>query len=133
MPPTSRESSTPTPKDVPRVGFTCASYLPGHDVHYIPVLKISATRSHSQAHLDFTGDAFRLHVAEETQLVQTHNPQALRELIQELGGDCRWYPSLNYACWPDGEVRHWVNLSLEGLTPCISRQEAIQAEWETWT
>lgn len=133
MPPTPPDSSAPTPKDVPRVGFACASYLPGHDVHYIPVVKLSATRSHESATLDLGGDAFILRVADEANFVHTHNPQGLRGLIRDLGSACRWYPSFSYACWPDGEVRHWVNLSLEELTPCISREQALEAEWEAWT
>lgn len=116
---------------VPRAGFTCVSYLPGHDVHYIPVLKLSATRSHAPAKLDFTGDSFRLQIADESHLARTHNPEALRRLIEGRGGACRWYPSFSYASWPAGEVRHWVNLSLEELTPCISREEALLIEWET--
>ena len=133
MPTTPRDPSRPKPKDVPRVGFTCASYLPGHDVHYIPVVKLSPNRSYAPANIDFIGDDFTLRVEDDTRLVQTHNPEALRRLIQELGSACRWYPSFSYACWPDGEVRHWVNLSLEELTPCASREQALKAEWEAWT
>ena len=128
-----RDSSAPAPKDVPRSGFTCVSYLPGHDVHYIPVLKFSATRRHSLAQLAFSGKAFQLHIGDEVHVVQTHNPQALRQLIEDFGGACKWYPSLNYACWPHRDVRHWVNLSLEGLTPCVSVEEGRRREWETWT
>ena len=128
---TPRDSSPRVPKNVPRAGFTCVSYLPGHDVHYIPVLKLSVTRSHAPAKLDFTGDSFRLQIADESHFVQTHNPEALRRLIEGRGGACRWYPSFSYASWPAGEVRHWVNLTLEELTPCISREEALLIEWET--
>ena len=128
-----RHSSAPAPKDVPRAGFTCVSYLPGHTVHYIPVLKHSASRTHTPAQLVPTGDAFRLHIGDEAHLVQTHNPQALRQLIEDLGGACRWYASFNYACWPQRDVRHWLNLSLEGLTPCVSVEEGLLREWEAWT
>jgi len=133
MPSNPRDSSAPAPKLVPRAGFRCVSYLPGHDVHYIPVLKYSAARSHAPAQLALSGDAFQLHFGGEAHLVQTHNPQALRQLIEDFGGACRWYPSFNHACWPHDGVRHWVNLSLDGLTPCVSVEEGRLREWEAWT
>lgn len=118
-----------TANDAPRDASTCVSYLPGHHVHYIPVLRYSTTRAVAPGHLELTDDALRLIVGDERIPVHTHNAQALRELVDRLGGSCRWYPSLNYASWPDGNLRHWVNLSLSGLTPCVFRAEAQLREW----
>lgn len=115
------------------------SYRPGHNVHHIPVLRYSASLIPTAASLVFADETFTLRIGEETHLVSNHHPAALSALVERLGGACRWYPTLNYACWPNGEVRHWVNLSLGGATPCVtweeivSRQDMRPRERNAWT
>lgn len=128
-----RNSAGQTVSSLPHGDVTCVSYLPGHHVHHIPVLRYAAERTFTAGHLEFTHDVLRLFVGGEAMPVSTHNTQALRELVEQIGGSCRWYPSLNYACWPDGNLRHWVNLSLAGLTPCVSQDKGQSMEWEAWT
>ena len=126
----SRES---TAKDVPRVGFICASYRPGHSVHYEPATKQAPGLTPLDADIRDADGTFELRVGDDVRVVRTHNPQGLRDLLEELGGTCLWYPQINLACWRDDGVRHWVNLSLDALTGCISVEEMQFAEREAWS
>ena len=110
------------PKHAPRVGYTCGSHWPGHNVHYTAVLKRSTDLIPLAADLEASGEAFTLRVEGETFRVHIHNVQALRDLIYELGASCWWYPTLSLAFWPTSEVRHWVSHSPEPLRPCVLRE-----------
>ena len=55
------QQSVSKPKDIPRVGFTCGSYLAVHNVHYFPVLKRAPLLTPIEASLTSSLDAtFRI-------------------------------------------------------------------------
>lgn len=126
-------SEDSTAKDVPRVGFICASYRPGHSVHYVAAMKHAPTLTPLDADIHAEDGTFALHAGDDVSVVLTHNPQGLRDLLDELGGSCLWYPSINLACWEGDGVRHWVNLSPDPVTPCISVEEMQFAEMQAWS
>jgi len=130
---TSRISRQPEPKDAPRAGFTCASYRPGHSVHYFPVVKRAPQLVPIEAAVEVRASDLLLTALEGTQRVWSHNKVAVTDLIQQFGSSCLWYPTLGLACWPQPEVRHWVNLSTGPLSPCFSVEEAQLAELEAWS
>jgi hypothetical protein len=132
--PHEHDSSEKNPaQDVPRVGFICTSYRPGHSVHYVAAMKHAPTLTPLDAEIHEADDAFEVTVADESFAVLTHNPQGLRDLLDELGGNCEWYPSINLACWRHDGIRHWVSLSRESLTPCVSVEDMHRAEREAWS
>lgn len=133
MPRKNHTQTTDKPiRDVPSAGFRCGSYLDGHNVHYIPALKLSADRAAVAARLKWDNDALHLTIDGDVVRVQNHNPAGVRLLLDELGTACLWYPSLRYACWPGATVRHWVSLALNDLPPCFSTERARIAEAELW-
>jgi hypothetical protein len=109
------QQSVSKPKDIPRVGFTCGSYLAGHNVHYFPVLKRAPLLTPIEASLTSSPQILTLHDAAGPHVVHNHNPTAVGTLIDELGEECLWYPTLSLACLPSAGIRHWVNLSSEPL------------------
>jgi hypothetical protein len=124
----------PHPTDAPRAGFTCVSREPGHTVHYAAALKQAPSLVPVPAtlHVHETDDDLGLEVDGETSPVWSHNPAALWALVEELGSRCAWYPTLQLACWPTADTRHWVHLSLEPVGPCMSAEGARRAEWRHW-
>ena len=120
------------PKDIPRAGFTCASYEPGHNVHYASALKQAPDRTPLTAVLLREGERFILEVDGRRHEVWTHNSAAVWVLIEERDPACQWYPDLQLVCWVGQDGRHWVHLSLEPVTPCFSSEEARRAEWRRW-
>ena len=126
----SHVSSDRAAKDVPRAGFSCASYLAGHTVHYVPVLKRAPQLTPVEATLEVKGDRLRLSLREMSSRVWSHNRFAVASLVEELGSTCFWFPTLSLARWTVPDVRHWVSLSLEPTGPCISVEEARLAEFD---
>ena len=119
-------------RDMPSAGFTCGSYLDGHNVHYIPALKLAGDRDVVDARLVWDHDNLQLTIAGKETVVFNHNPASVRVLLGDLGAQCSWYPSLRLACWPGTSTRRWVSLSLEGLQACTSVEQARIAEAELW-
>ena len=127
-----QSAQTDKPKDVPRAGFSCGSYGPGHCVHYMPVTKLSRDRTPLPARLEVRGEALVLIVDGQDSTVWNHNPSAVRDIAESLGSACDWYPTLGLARWIDGDIRHWVNLSLEPVTSCESVEDVRRAELDAW-
>ena len=130
------EQETPRPngpKDVPRAGFTCGSYLPGHCVHYIPVQKLVPDLIPVSASLQCQGDQLTLLIQNESSPVWTHNTDGVQEIIEDFGSECDWFPTLKFARWVHENVRHWVNLSLEPVSVCASVERVRRAEMRAWS
>jgi hypothetical protein len=133
MPRTKRPNPADSPiRDVPRAGFTCGSYFDGHNVHYIPALKLSADRESVAARLTWENAGLRLSVRQENTIVHNHNPAGIRLLLDELGTKCLWFPDLRLACWPGASARDWVSLALKGLASCTSTEQSRLEEAELW-
>lgn len=128
-----RPVTEPAVKDVPRGGFTCQSYQDGHNVHYIPVMKVVPDLEPVRARIECSDDQIALVIGKDRTAVYSHNPAAIGLLIQELGSACRWYPTLNLACWPGKAVRHWASLALAPVEACGSAEEAYLAELAHWS
>ena len=122
----------PSVKDVPRAGFTCGSYEPGHNVHYASALKRAPGLTPLSALLGHHDEGITLTASESVMRIWTHNEAAIWMLIEEVAARCAWYPTLGLACWITPDVRHWANLSLEPVTACFSTDEARRAEWRHW-
>lgn len=120
--------ATSSGPDRPLGGFTCQSYSDGHNVHYIPVLKIAPNLDPTDATITVDEDRILLTVESTTIEVQHHNPRAIATLVAENGSRCQWFPRLRCACWTRSGGRKWISLSLGPLTPCISAEEARAAE-----
>lgn len=119
-------------RDIPSAGFTCGSYLDGHNVHYIPALKLAGERDVVDARLVWDHDTLQLTIDGKKTVVFNHNPASVRVLLDDLGARCSWYPSLRLACWPGTYTRRWVSLSLDDLQACTSVEQARIAEAELW-
>lgn len=127
------QRATAGTRDVPRLGFECGSYQDGHNVHYASALKGAPTLEPIPARLRVEGDALVLHHGGERFRVFQHNPAAVELLLQELGANCDWFPSLHLARWVRDDVQHWASFALEAIDACWSREEIHLAELRHWS
>lgn len=129
----SKQSPSPIIRDIPRCGFTCRSYLDGHNVHYIPVGQLVPGLVAVDARLQCEGGGITLVIGQERTTVFTHNPAGIELLVAQLGPSCQWYPTLRLACWPRADERHWASLALAPVDRCASADEAHLAELRLWS
>jgi len=120
-------------RDVPRLGFACGSYQAGHNVHYIPVLKLAPTLEPVPARLLIEGEDLFLERDAARVRVFHHNPSAVMLLVQELGTDCEWFTSLHLARWVRDDAHHWASLATEPVDACPSREDVQLAELRYWS
>lgn len=119
--------------DIPAGGFACGSYMDGHNVHYIPAMKLSRDRVPVDATLSWTGERLELTVGHDVAVVQHHNPAGIRALLAEGGEVCIWYPDLRLACWVTDEGKKWVSLAVTDLADCVSVERARAEEEKLWS
>jgi hypothetical protein len=129
----SADTAKQSVQDVPSGGFSCGSYLDGHNVLYVPVMKLAPDLVPESARLRWKGDQLVLTTDSGSAVVHHHNPAGVRRLIGDFGAKCRWYPTLRLACWPRTGARHWVSLSLTEVTPCVSGEQQLLDEEEYWS
>lgn len=110
--------------DAARADRPCSSYRDGHNVHWIPVLRIAQHRPWVDAELTVEDGRLVLAFGTERSIVRHHDETGVRLLIESLGSSIRWYPSLRYACWPGEEVQRWASLALGELQPCFPPEPA---------
>ena len=120
-------------RDVPRLGFACGSYQAGHNVHYIPVLKLAPTLEPVPARLLVEGEELILEWNGHPVKVFHHNPAAVALLVDELGAHCEWFASLHLARWVHDDTHHWASLATEPVDACPSREDVQLAELRHWS
>lgn len=121
-------------QDIPRLGFTCGSYQAGHNVHYIPALKIAPDLEPVRARVSIgEGDTLMLEVGGERLQIFQHNVAGVELLIDKLGSACEWFSGLHMARWIAGGQHVWANFAPEPIAPCVSREAIQVAEADTWT
>lgn len=97
----------------------CISYRPGHNVHYIPVLRLVRDLEPVDATLTCEREQLTLTVGSQRTTMYSHDMHRVRSLLEDFGTRCLWYPTLRYACWPGAKVNRWASLSGAPITPCV--------------
>lgn len=117
-------------KDIPKGHTKCSSYDEGHNVHYIPAMKLSRQRPATPARIVNDGTRIKLTFESSEIEVFNHTPEQLVAFADSFAGLCWWYPTLSLIAFQEQEKRNWFSISTSPITDCLRVSPQLIAEYE---